>query len=127
MKQRLILQLLCLIISANLFAQNADSFRPDFSPPAVKAGMTLVWNDEFNIDGKPDNTNWKSAREYAEYTSSSIQTRGLRQWRQRRGSVRKQIPYHLRGRLDQGLSVYELKILNTWIIEHCQKSNQQKR
>jgi len=107
-------------------AQNADPSRPDFGYPPALMGFKLVWNDDFNIEGKPDSlswryekgfvrnnelqwyreenatckggvlliegksekvknpgfkagsNNWRSSREYAEYTSASIQTRGLR-------------------------------------------------
>jgi beta-glucanase (GH16 family) len=122
--------ILLLIFSSlgNLSAQKADPFKPDLSSPSVIPGMTLVWNDEFNTDGKPDpanwryetgfvrnqelqwyqqenanciggilliegrrekvrnqrfapgNEDWRSSREYAEYTSASIQTRRLQQW-----------------------------------------------
>jgi len=120
-------------------AQNADPFRPDFGYPQAVKGFKLVWNDEFNIEGKPDplswryekgfvrnnelqwyqeenatckggvlliegkrekvknpaftpgSNNWRSSREYAEYTSASIQTRGLRQWQFGRFEVRARI------------------------------------
>ncbi len=120
-------------------AQKADPFKPDFSSPSSIPGMTLVWNDEFNIDGKPDpaswryekgfvrnhelqwyqeenaickggllmiegcrekvknpgyvsgSTNWRSGREYAEYTSASIQTRGFHQWQFGRFEIRARI------------------------------------
>jgi len=125
--------------SYNLLSQQADSFKPDFSSPAVLKGMTLVWNDEFNTDGKPDpadwryeagfvrnqesqwyqqdnanciggilliegrretvrnpsfapgNQDWRSSREYAEYTSASIQTRGFQQWQFGRFEIRARI------------------------------------
>lgn len=130
---------LAFILPINLFAQKADPFRPDFSPPPFIPGMTLVWNDEFNIDGKPDpacwryetgfvrnqelqwyqqyNANcangvlliearkekisnprfvsgrqdWRSSREFAEYTSASIQTRGFQQWQFGRFEIRARI------------------------------------
>ncbi|TFG40819.1 MAG: glycoside hydrolase family 16 protein, partial [Bacteroidia bacterium] len=111
-----------------MFGQYPDHNKPDFSSPPVIPGMTLVWNDEFNIDGKPDplswryehgfvrnqelqwyqeenaictggvlliegrrektrnpgfisgSQNWKASREFAQFTSASIQTRGFRQW-----------------------------------------------
>lgn len=110
-----------------LTVYKADPFKPDFSPPPAITGMMLVWNDEFNIDGKPDplfwryetgfvrnqelqwyqkeNANctggvlllegrkekirnlrygtgsqdWRLSREFAEYTSASIQTSGFKQ------------------------------------------------
>jgi beta-glucanase (GH16 family) len=126
-------------ISFDLFAQKPDPFKPDNSSPEVLTGMTLVWNDEFNSDGKPDpsnwryetgivrnqelqwyqqdnanckggvlliegrkekvrnprfikgNQNWQASREFAEYTSASIQTRGFRQWQFGRFEIRARI------------------------------------
>ncbi len=52
------LALLVLFISANIFAQKADPYKPDFSAPAKIGGMKLVWNDEFNNTGAPDSSNW---------------------------------------------------------------------
>ena len=122
-----------------LSGQVADPFKPDFSKPAIIKGVTLVWNDEFNNEGKPDptawrhekgfvrnqelqwyqeenarctegvlliegklekiknpgyiagSTNWQSSREYADYTSSSIQTRGFGEWLFGRFEVRARI------------------------------------
>ncbi len=39
--------------------QEADPYEPDFSAPKEFENMTLVWHDEFNIDGKPNKTNWR--------------------------------------------------------------------
>lgn len=39
--------------------QKADPYKADFNPPTVFSKMKLVWNDEFNKDGKPDSANWK--------------------------------------------------------------------
>ncbi|MCJ7449708.1 MAG: glycoside hydrolase family 16 protein [Bacteroidales bacterium] len=130
---------LLFFFSEGLFAQNAYPFVPDFNSPVFITGMTLVWNDEFNNEGKPDpsfwryetgfvrnqelqwyqaenanctggvlviegrkekiknpdfvtgSTNWKANREYAEYTSASIQTRGLKQWQFGRFEIRARI------------------------------------
>ena len=138
MKKALIL-LLFIVPSVPLLAQKPDPFKADFSKPEEIRGMTLVWNDEFNTDGKPDpanwrfekgfvrnqelqwyqeenanctggvlliegkrekiknpdftsgNNNWKTSREYAEYTSASIQTRGLHQWQFGRFEIRARI------------------------------------
>jgi beta-glucanase (GH16 family) len=97
-------------------------------PATPPAGYTLVWSDEFNVDGVPDaknwtyedgfvrnqelqwyqpdnarvaggllviegrrerranpryeagSTDWRRRREFADYTSSSLMTRGLRTW-----------------------------------------------
>lgn len=115
-------------LSVALFSQNPDPCKADFKKPSRVKGMKLVWNDEFNTDGKPDPANWiyengfvrnqelqwyqadnanckngllviegrrekvsnpnfvsgssdwKVSREFAEYTSACIKTRGLRQW-----------------------------------------------
>lgn len=120
-------------------AQGANAYKPDFTPPPKVAGMALVWNDEFNKEGRPDSsswryekgfvrnkelqwyqtgnanckdgvliiegrrekvknpgykegtTDWKAGREYAEYTSSSIQTRGFHQWLYGRFEIRARI------------------------------------
>jgi beta-glucanase (GH16 family) len=122
-----------------VLAQKVNNFAPDFSSPPVLPGMTLLWNDEFNTDGKPDpaswryetgfvrnqelqwyqqdnanckggvlliegrrekvsnprfapgNQNWQASREFAEYTSASIQTRGFRQWQFGRFEIRARI------------------------------------
>jgi len=126
-------------LSGAIFAQKQDKYSPDFSAPKKIQGMILVWNDEFNNQGKPDSsswiyengfvrnqelqwyrkenancanglliiegrreqvknpnyvagsTNWKNNREFAEYTSSSIQTRGLQQWQFGRFEIRARI------------------------------------
>jgi beta-glucanase (GH16 family) len=35
-----------------------DPFRPDNSLPKAEKGWKMVWNDEFNRDGKPDSAFW---------------------------------------------------------------------
>lgn len=120
-------------------AQKTDPFSPDFRKPPEISGMKLVWNDEFNLEGKPDpsswrcekgfvrnrelqwyqeanancrggvllmegrkerfrnplheagSSDWKREREYVEYTSASIQTRGLHQWQYGRFEIRARI------------------------------------
>lgn len=120
-------------------AQTADRYSADFSSPPIINGMKLVWNDEFNINGKPDtaswryekgfvrnnelqwyqpdnancqegllviegrrerknnptykegSTNWATSRKDIEYTSASIQTRGMRQFQFGRFEVRARI------------------------------------
>jgi beta-glucanase (GH16 family) len=125
---KLVVIFLFMLISLTLSAQNSNSYKPDFSSPKSIAGYNLVWNDEFNKNGKPneanwkfekgfvrnkelqwyqannanckkgllviegrkqqvknpnfsaESTDWKLNRDYAEYTSASLQTRGLKQW-----------------------------------------------
>jgi len=134
-----LLSIFIIFCTGNLFAQKPDPFRPDFSSPPVMAGLTLVWNEEFNEEGKPhpsswryeigyvrnqelqwyqpDNArctggllliegrkqriknpyyiagskDWRKARQYTEYTSSSIQTRGLHEWKLGRFEIRARI------------------------------------
>jgi beta-glucanase (GH16 family) len=126
-------------MSGAIFAQNTDPFSPDFNTPKEIRGMKLVWNDEFNNQGKPDSANWiyetgfvrnqelqwyqpdnancanglltieakkemiknpdfiagskswETSREYGEYSSASIQTRGKRQWQFGRFEIRARI------------------------------------
>ncbi|MBK7625809.1 MAG: glycoside hydrolase family 16 protein [Bacteroidales bacterium] len=159
MKHLLIsVSLLVFNFASTLPAQKADSYKPDFSNPAVVKGMSLVWNDEFNISGKPDtsvwryekgfvrnqelqwyqsenancknglliiegrkenfknpgyvpgSTNWKTNREYAEYSSSSIQTRGKKQFQFGR--------FEIRARIDTACgswpAIWTLGITKTW-------------
>lgn len=120
-------------------AQKPTPFSPDYTRPKVLKGMKLIWNDEFNTNGKPgpnywrhengfvrnqetqwyqaDNaivkdgvlliegrkeaiknpnydagsTDWRKNREYSEYTSASIQTRGFKHWLFGRVEVRARI------------------------------------
>ncbi len=57
-KTRLAIIITTLVIRT-LHAQIIDAYIPDFSPPHLIQGYKLVWNDEFNISGKPDTMNWK--------------------------------------------------------------------
>lgn len=132
----LFLFLLCFVISV---AQKADAYKPDFSKAKKIKGMRLVWSDEFNNAGKPDQKNWKhekgfvrnqelqwyqeenavckngllviegrrervpnpaykegsadwrTARQYAQYTASSIKTQGLQQFHFGRFEIRARI------------------------------------
>lgn len=127
------------LASVALIAQTVDPTKPDTSMPPKINGMTLVWNDEFNKDGKPDaanwryetgfvrnqelqwyqsdnasvkngllviegrkqqvtnpnyvsgSTDWKKNRQYAQYTSSSINSSGLRTWKYGRFDIRARI------------------------------------
>lgn len=127
------------VTSVILVAQTIDPTKPDVSTPPRIDGMTLVWNDEFNKDGKPDaanwryetgfvrnqelqwyqsdnasvkngllviegrkqqvinpnyvsgSTDWKKNRQYAQYTSSSINSSGLRSWKFGRFDIRARI------------------------------------
>jgi beta-glucanase (GH16 family) len=138
LKNKLVL-LLIFTISGYICAQQTEQFSPDFNDPEEIPGMKLVWNDEFNNQGKPNpsdwiyetgfvrnqelqwyqadnancanglltiegrkdkfknpgfiagSTNWKTRREFVEYSSSSIQTRGLRQWQFGRFEIRARI------------------------------------
>lgn len=121
--------LLYLFLSVlNAFGQKSDSFLPDFEAAKPIAGMKLIWQDEFNENGKPNpkfwkfekgfvrneelqwyqeenancqngvlliegkkvqipnpnfeegNRNWRKNRSKINFTSASIQTKGLQEW-----------------------------------------------
>jgi beta-glucanase (GH16 family) len=140
MKKKILTTLIFIITFPCLLSgQKANLFKPDFHKPPKMKGMTLVWNDEFNKEGKPDpaswryekgfvrnqelqwyreenanckgglliiegrkekfpnpgyvagSNDWKSSREFAEYTSASIQTRGFHQWQFGRFEIRARI------------------------------------
>jgi beta-glucanase (GH16 family) len=56
--KQICLFLLLPVIQVNGLAQNVDSYKPDFKPPSSINGMKLVWNDEFNREGRPDSSVW---------------------------------------------------------------------
>jgi beta-glucanase (GH16 family) len=45
--------------SGSMMASPADPYKPDNNSPQAISGYKMVWNDEFNIKGKPDSTSWK--------------------------------------------------------------------
>jgi beta-glucanase (GH16 family) len=59
-KSTLNIFILMLCFSSNVLA--IDAYLPDATDPKTIAGMQLVWNDEFNVDGKPNTANWKYER-----------------------------------------------------------------
>jgi len=139
MKRKIFALIILMQIPGVIYSQKLNQFLPDNNSPANYSGMKLVWNEEFNNNGKPDSacwvyetgfvrneelqwyqpdnancanglliiegrkekvknpnfiaasTNWENSREYAEYTSSSIQTRGQRQWLFGRFEIRARI------------------------------------
>ncbi len=54
----LIILISTIFLSGEIFAQKTDPYSPDFKSPEEIKGMKLVWNDEFNYNGKPDTANW---------------------------------------------------------------------
>jgi beta-glucanase (GH16 family) len=138
-KQKFLVLVLLFCVLVTLNAQKPDPYRPDFSSPSEMAGLTLVWNEEFNEEGKPhpsswryeigyvrnqelqwyqpdnarctgglliiegrrqkiknpyytaESSDWRKSRQYTEYTSSSIQTRGLHEWKFGRFEIRARI------------------------------------
>lgn len=128
-----------LLIFFYISAQTIDPYMPDFSAPPTIAGMQLIWNDEFNTEGKPNpqnwkyengfvrneelqwyqsanvnctggllvfdgkreqvtnpnyvagSTDWKKNRQYAEYTSGSILSQGLKSFKFGRFEIRARI------------------------------------
>ena len=139
MKRKIFALIILMQIPGVIYSQKLNQFLPDNNSPANYSGMKLVWNEEFNNNGKPDSAcwvyetgfvrneelqwyqpdnancanglliiegrkekiknpnfiagsnDWETNREYAEYTSSSIQTRGHRQWLFGRFEIRSRI------------------------------------
>jgi len=58
MKQSGVFLIVC-AFSASMMARPADPDKPDNMAPQAISGYKLVWNDEFNIKGKPDSLSWK--------------------------------------------------------------------
>jgi beta-glucanase (GH16 family) len=164
-------------LSGAIFAQKHDKYSPDFSATKKIQGMILVWNDEFNNQGKPDSsnwiyengfvrnqelqwyqpdnaycanglltiegrkekvknpnfitgsTNWETSREYADYSSASIQTRGLCHWLFGR--------FEIRARIDTACSVWPViwtlgiskdwSSIGTFLVIYCLHSKKQFR
>jgi len=48
-----------LLALSAVHSQKPDPYKPDFASPRQIPGMQLIWNDEFNKNGRPDSTNWK--------------------------------------------------------------------
>lgn len=59
MKCVLIILCACQLTAPLTVAQKSDAYKADFSPPRNLPGMKLAWNDEFNIQGKPDPRYWR--------------------------------------------------------------------
>lgn len=140
MKNKISILLLLIAFPFTLYLNGqVDPYKPDFTSPEIINGISLVWNDEFNITGVPDTSvwiyekgfvrnqelqwyknenavckggvlhiegrrekvknpdfvagtsNWKRNREFAEYTSASILTRGHKQWLYGRFEIRARI------------------------------------
>ncbi|MBN1187968.1 MAG: glycoside hydrolase family 16 protein [Bacteroidales bacterium] len=68
--------LMCfLFITTILYSQDVDPHKPLPGIPADIPGYQLVWHDEFDMDGKPDSTNW-------EYETGFVRNHEL-QWYQK--------------------------------------------
>lgn len=50
------------MLNFSSYALTVDAYLPDTTDPKIIVGMQLVWNDEFNVDGKPNTANWKYER-----------------------------------------------------------------
>jgi beta-glucanase (GH16 family) len=53
------LSIVIILSSLSSYAQIVDPSQPDATTPQQISGMTLVWNDEFDTNGKPNASNWK--------------------------------------------------------------------
>lgn len=133
--------ILLITASASVFGQKKDNAttKADNSAPKIIAGYQLVWNDEFNYNGKPDSKkwvfengfkrnnelqwyqennanckngiltisairekfanpnydkqskNWRLNRAFVNYTSASINTKGIQSWKYGKFEVRARI------------------------------------
>ena len=54
MNSKKLLTTFLIFLSASIFAQTSDPYKPDSGKPKDIKGMKLVWNEEFNYSGKPD-------------------------------------------------------------------------
>jgi beta-glucanase (GH16 family) len=81
-------------IYENGFVRNQELqwYQPDNAN--CRNGVLLIEGKREKIKNpgySPGSSNWKTGREYSEYTSASIQTRGLRQWQFGRFEIRARI------------------------------------
>ena len=53
-----LLVMTCFFLLNNAVGQDTDPLAPDFKAPKKISGMKLIWNDEFNMNGKPDPKKW---------------------------------------------------------------------
>jgi beta-glucanase (GH16 family) len=139
LKISLIISGLFMLTANQLFSQKKEQKKADFSAPKQIKGYNLVWNDEFNENGKPNpaywifengfkrnnelqwyqeenaickdgiltitanrervkNTNydanskdWRKNRAFGNFTSASINTKGLKSWKYGRFETRAKI------------------------------------
>lgn len=125
---KIVILLFLFLFVSNVQGQEINPQLPDFSKPKAIEGMKLVWQDEFNENGKPNpkfwksekgfvrneelqwyqeenanchsgvlliegkrvnvanpnfevgNSNWRKNRKEINFTSASIQTKGLQEW-----------------------------------------------
>ncbi|WP_026905078.1 glycoside hydrolase family 16 protein [Pedobacter glucosidilyticus] len=56
--KKIFLTFITISASLQLFGQQNDATKADFNPPQQIKDYQLVWNDEFNQNGKPDNKYW---------------------------------------------------------------------
>jgi beta-glucanase (GH16 family) len=94
------------IFSEIIFSQNKDLYNPDFSTPTLINGMKLVWNDEFNISGKPDTTSWR-------YESGFVRNQEL-QWYQAENVVCRDGLLIIEGKREKVRNPYYLKGSVNW-------------
>jgi beta-glucanase (GH16 family) len=139
LKTSLLISGVFMLISNQLFSQKKEQTKADLSAPKQIKGYNLVWNDEFNENGKPNptywnfedgfkrnnelqwyqeesavckdgiltitadrervkNTNfdanskdWRKTQAFGNYTSASINTKGLKSWKYGRFETRAKI------------------------------------
>ena len=50
--------LFLLLVGLTACSQGRTAFQPSSGMPPAREGYTLVWNEEFDTDGKPDSASW---------------------------------------------------------------------
>lgn len=63
--------LVCPTIYGSVYSQNHPTHSPSADKPVAPAGYELIWNEEFDRDGKPDSSNW--SHEYGLVRNNELQ------------------------------------------------------
>ena len=62
MNSKTLFTFILIVFSTTLIAQGQDPYSPDSRKPKKIKGMKLSWDEEFNINGKPDATIWRNEK-----------------------------------------------------------------
>ncbi len=95
--------------SQNFAAIHKDKYHVDKEGPRKIKGMTLVWNDEFNTDGRPDFNNW-------DYENGFVRNHEL-QWYQAQNANCKDGRLIITGKQDSIINPYYSTLSNDWRLK----------